>query len=100
MTCCWGQATSYLVTAWEALAAQQGKAAAELPVLFEDVSIVQAVPIAPGGSVTLSVILDASHGFQARLPSLAHAGSAPNCAAGRSAFFDCIKGFRVSGFDA
>ncbi|EIE19942.1 hypothetical protein COCSUDRAFT_58179 [Coccomyxa subellipsoidea C-169] len=45
-------ATSYLVTAWEALAAQQEKKMSELPVLFEDVSIVQAVPVAPGGSVT------------------------------------------------
>ncbi|KAK9916399.1 hypothetical protein WJX75_002178 [Coccomyxa subellipsoidea] len=45
-------ATSYLVTAWEALATQQEKKMFELPVLFEDVSIVQAVPVAPGGSVT------------------------------------------------
>lgn len=59
------QATSYLVTAWEALAAQQEKKMSELPVLFEDVSIVQAVPVAPGGSVALSVVLDASHRFQA-----------------------------------
>ena len=68
------QATSYLVTAWEALAAQQGKKPAELPVLFEDVSIVQAVPVAPGGSVTLCVLLDASHRFQARSlsPNLEH----------------------------
>lgn len=64
------QATSYLVTAWEALAAQEEKKMSELPVLFEDVSIVQAVPVAPGGSVTLSVVLDASHRFQASLPSL------------------------------
>lgn len=64
------QATSYLVTAWEALAAQQEKKMSELPVLFEDVSIVQAVPVAPGGSVTLSVVLDASHRFQASLPWL------------------------------
>ena len=76
MCCCkhptfclpWVQATSYLVTAWEALAAQQGKKPAELPVLFEDVSIVQAVPVAPGGSVTLCVLLDASRRFQVGPP--------------------------------
>lgn len=58
------QATSYLVTAWEALAAQHEKTMAELPVVFEDVSIVQAVQAQPGDNVTLSVLLDRSHRFQ------------------------------------
>lgn len=58
------QATSYLVTAWEALAAQHEKTMAELPVVFEDVSIVQAVQTQPGDNVTLSVLLDRSHRFQ------------------------------------
>ena len=58
------QATSYLVTAWEALAAQQETTMEELPVSFEDVSIVQAVQAQPGEAVTLSVLLDRSHRFQ------------------------------------
>ncbi|EIE23140.1 hypothetical protein COCSUDRAFT_47508 [Coccomyxa subellipsoidea C-169] len=57
-------ATSYLVTAWEALATQHEKTMAELPVVFEDVSIVQAVQAQPGENVTLSVLLDRSHRFQ------------------------------------
>ena len=62
---CWCvQATSYLVTAWEALATQQEKTMDELPVTFEDVSIVQAVQAQPGENVTLSVLLDRSHRFQ------------------------------------
>ena len=58
------QATSYLVTAWEALAAQQETTMEDLPVSFEDVSIVQAVQAQPGEAVTLSVLLDRSHRFQ------------------------------------
>ena len=60
------QATSYLVTAWEALATQRETTMEELPVVFEDVSIVQAVQAQPGEAVTLSVLLDRSHRFQAR----------------------------------
>ena len=60
------QATSYLVTAWEALAAQQETTMEEMPVIFEDVSIVQAVQAQPGENVTLSVLLDRSHRFQVR----------------------------------
>ena len=62
-----GQATSYLVTAWEALAAQRETTMEELPVVFEDVSIVQAVQANPGDQVTLSVLLDRSHRFQVRM---------------------------------
>lgn len=62
------------MTAWEAFAAHHKAKMCELPVLFEDVSIVQAVPVAPGGavtlSVTLSVLVDRSHRFEARPPSL------------------------------
>ncbi|EIE22203.1 ketoacyl-synt-domain-containing protein [Coccomyxa subellipsoidea C-169] len=57
-------ATSYLVAAWEALATQQEKAMAELPVAFEDVCILQAVQAQPGDNITLSVLLDRSHRFQ------------------------------------
>ena len=64
------QATSYLVTAWEALAAQQETTMDELPVTFEDVSIVQAVQAQPGENVTLSVTLDRSHRFQVPIPTL------------------------------
>lgn len=61
---CLLQATSYLVTAWEALATQLGKPMAEVPVEWNDVSIQQAVQADEGSSVTLSVLLDRSHRFQ------------------------------------
>lgn len=73
------QATSYLVTAWEALAAQQETTMEEMPVIFEDVSIVQAVQAQPGENVTLSVLLDRSHRFQV-CSKLVH-----------SAFWPCSK---------
>ena len=59
------QATSYLVTAWEALASQAGKNMADLPVTWSDVSIYQAVQAEAQDSVTLSVLLDRSDRFQA-----------------------------------
>ena len=59
------QATSYLVTAWEALASQAGKTMADLPVTWSDVSIYQAVQAEAQDSVTLSVLLDRSDRFQA-----------------------------------
>lgn len=40
----------------------------ELPVLFEDVRIVAAVPIEPGLPAKLCVTLDATHGFQVSSP--------------------------------
>ena len=54
------------MTAWEALASQQETTMEELPVSFEDVSIVQAVQAQPGEAITLSVLLDRSHRFQVR----------------------------------
>ena len=71
------QATSYLVTAWEALATQHEKTMAELPVVFEDVSIVQAVQAQPGENVTLSVLLDRSHRFQVPPTDLSLGCTAP-----------------------
>ena len=59
------QATSYLVTAWEALASQAGKSMADLPVTWSDVSIYQAVQAEAQDSVILSVLLDRSDRFQA-----------------------------------
>ncbi|EIE19938.1 hypothetical protein COCSUDRAFT_44339 [Coccomyxa subellipsoidea C-169] len=44
-------ATSYLVTAWEALAAQQEKKMSELPVLFEDVT--QGGDLIAGGKISV-----------------------------------------------
>lgn len=58
------QATSYLVTAWEALASQAGKSMADLPVTWSNVSIYQAVQAEAQDSVTLSVLLDRSDRFQ------------------------------------
>ena len=58
------------MTAWEALATQRETTMAELPVVFEDVSIVQAVQAAPGEAITLSVLLDRSHRFQVRRGAL------------------------------
>ena len=59
------QATSYLVTAWEALASQRGKKMGDCPVTWSDVSIYQAVQAEAQDSVTLSVLLDRSDRFQA-----------------------------------
>ena len=62
-------ATAYLVTAWEALAAQAGKPTTELPVEWSDVKVFQAVQAESDTSVTLSVLLDRSHRFQVSLPA-------------------------------
>ena len=64
------------MTAWEALATQRETTMEELPVVFEDVSIVQAVQANPGDAVTLSVLLDRSHRFQVRCARIAAAGGA------------------------
>lgn len=60
------QATSYLVTAWEALANEHDVDMGAIAVQFSNVSIIQAVSVQPGEDVTLSVLLDKSHRFQAR----------------------------------
>ncbi|KAK9826437.1 hypothetical protein WJX81_005723 [Elliptochloris bilobata] len=57
-------ATAFLVTAWEALAARLGRPCGALPVVFEDVAILQAVPLKAGGAATLRVSLDARQRFQ------------------------------------
>ena len=62
------QATSYLCTAWEALAVREDVPLAKLPVVFEDVSIKQAVQAEAGDNVTLKVLLDHSNRFQVRAP--------------------------------
>ena len=67
----WWQATSYLCTAWEALAAREDVPMAKLPVVFEDVSIKQAVQAEAGDNVTLRVLLDHSSRFQVCMPALA-----------------------------
>ena len=58
------QATAFLTAAWEALAAQLGRPAGALPVVFEDVALLQAVPLRAGGAATLRVSLDARQRFQ------------------------------------
>lgn len=58
------QATAFLTAAWEALAARLGRPAGALPVVFEDVALLQAVPLKAGGAATLRVSLDARQRFQ------------------------------------
>jgi len=58
------QAAAFLQAAWAALAARLGRPAAALPVLFEHVAILQAVPLAAGGAAALRVALDARQRFQ------------------------------------
>ena len=58
------QATSYLITAWDALAASLDKQMHEVPVQWSDVTIQQAVHADVNSSVTLSVHLDKSSRFQ------------------------------------
>ena len=59
-----GQAASYLVTAWEALANKMDTTTEKLPVEFDDVSIIQAVPALADDSVQLTVLLDSTNHFQ------------------------------------
>jgi hypothetical protein len=59
-----GQAVSYIVTAWEALAAQKQTTKKELPVVFEDVKVHQAIQADVQTPVTLHVSLDHSNRFQ------------------------------------
>ena len=56
-------ATSYVVTAWEAVATRQGKQMHELPVTFENVQIHQAVPVEEGQKVVLAVLLAPNNRF-------------------------------------
>lgn len=58
------QATSYLLSAWEALAVHKQKPTKDLPVVFEDVQIYQAVQADVQVPVTFKVSLDHSNRFQ------------------------------------
>ena len=60
-------ATSYVVTAWEALATIKGKPMAEVGVTFEDVIIHQAVAAEEGQKVALAVLLAPGNRFHVRL---------------------------------
>ena len=60
-------ATSYVVTAWEAVATRQGKQMHELPVTFENVQIHQAVPVEEGQKVVLAVLLAPNNRFHVSL---------------------------------
>ena len=59
-------ATSYVVTAWEALATIKGKPMAEVGVTFEDVIIHQAVAAEEGQKVALAVLLAPNNRFHVR----------------------------------
>lgn len=58
--------TSYVVTAWEALAVKEGKSIAELPVTFDNITIHQAVPAEEGQKITLGVQLAPGNRFYVR----------------------------------
>ena len=60
-------ATSYVVTAWEALATIKGKPMGEVGVTFEDVIIHQAVAAEEGQKVALAVLLAPGNRFHVRL---------------------------------
>ena len=62
-------ATSYVVTAWEALAAAKGRPMGEVGVTFEDVVIHQAVAAEAGQKVVLAVLLAPGNRFHVRLGS-------------------------------
>ena len=55
------------MAAWEALAAQLGRPVCEVPVVFEDIAILQAVPLQASGAVTFRVALDARQRFQVQV---------------------------------
>ena len=57
-------ATSYIVMAWEALAAQLGRARAELAVQFEAVTLHSAVPGVHDGKITLTAEVTAAGHFE------------------------------------
>ena len=60
-------ATSYVVTAWEALASAKGKPMDEVGVSFKDVIIHQAVAAEEGQKVALAVLLAPGNRFHVRL---------------------------------
>ncbi len=74
-------ATSYVVTAWEALATIKGKPMAEVGVTFEEVVIHQAVAAEEGQKVALAVLLAPNHRFHVRpaLPTPVSCIGAPMC---------------------
>jgi fatty acid synthase len=81
-------ATSYVVTAWEALATIKGKPMAEVGVTFEEVVIHQAVAAEEGQKVALAVLLAPNHRFHVRPALLAPVPyiGAPACPPGCSAW--------------
>ena len=86
-------ASSYVVTAWEALAAKLGKPMAEVGVTFEDVVIHQAVAAEEGQKVALEVLLAPKHRFYVR-PALTLSCTA--CFSGPAiALADAQPGVRV-----
>lgn len=61
-------ATSYVVTAWEALCNMKSRKMEETPVAFEDVQIRQAVTAEEGQKVALAVLIAPDNRFNVRLP--------------------------------
>lgn len=65
-------ATSYVVTAWEALCSMKSRKMEDTPVVFEDVQIRQAVTAEEGQKIALAVLIAPDHRFcvSARAASL------------------------------
>ena len=59
------QMSCFLVTAWEAFAAQEGKSIWQMPVEFMHIEVLQPVRAERTEKVRLSVLFDFSNKFQA-----------------------------------
>jgi hypothetical protein len=61
-------ATSYVVTAWEALCSMKSRKMEETPVVFEDVQIRQAVTAEEGQKIALAVLIAPDNRFCVSVP--------------------------------
>jgi fatty acid synthase len=62
-------ATSYVVTAWEALCSMKSRKMEETPVAFEDVQIRQAVTAEEGQKIALAVLIAPDNRFNVSPPN-------------------------------
>ena len=62
-------ATSYVVTAWEALCHMKSRKMEETPVVFEDVQIRQAVTAEEGQKIALAVLIAPDNRFCVSTPT-------------------------------
>lgn len=87
-------ATSYVVTAWEALCSMKSRKMEETPVAFEDVQIRQAVTAEEGQKIALAVLIAPDNRFNVSPPNpvLSHE-SATSAQAGNAALLLLAVGF-------